>query len=74
MRPVLWRLALVTLEGLLLGLEACTSTPSRFYILNALSASETTQPSRRTGSGHRGRADYDAKVPGSATDRDAYRL
>jgi hypothetical protein len=26
---------------LLLGLEACTSTPSRFYILNSLSASET---------------------------------
>ena len=42
MRPVLWRLALVSLGGLLLGLEACTSTPSRFYILNALSASEAT--------------------------------
>ena len=41
MRPVLWRLALVTLGGLLLGLEACTSTPSRFYILSSLSASET---------------------------------
>ena len=41
MSPVLWRLALVTLGGLLLGLEACTSTPSRFYVLSSLSASET---------------------------------
>jgi uncharacterized protein len=41
MRPVLWRLALVTLAGLLLGLEACTSRPSRFYILNSWAASET---------------------------------
>jgi uncharacterized protein len=41
MSPVLWRLAVVTLVGSLLGLEACTSTPSRFYILSSLSASET---------------------------------
>jgi uncharacterized protein len=41
MCPVVWRLALVTLMGSLLGLEACTSTPSRFYILNTLPASET---------------------------------
>ena len=41
MCPVLWRLALVTLGGLLLGLEACTSLPSRFYILSSLSASDT---------------------------------
>jgi uncharacterized lipoprotein YmbA len=37
----LWRLALVIVGGLLLGLEACTSTPSRFYLLNSLSTSET---------------------------------
>src|SRR5262245_8684279 len=41
MCPHLWRLALVSLVGSLLGLAACTNTPSRFYILNALSASET---------------------------------
>jgi uncharacterized lipoprotein YmbA len=37
----LWRLALVIVGGLFLGLEACTSTPSRFYLLNSLSTSET---------------------------------
>jgi hypothetical protein len=31
----------VVLLGTLLGLGACTSTPSRFYTLNSLSASET---------------------------------
>ena len=41
MCPVLWRLALVMLVGLLLGLEACTSTPSRFYILSSLSTADT---------------------------------
>ena|SRR5882724_2763668 len=41
MCPVLWRLALVAFMGLLLGLEACTSTPSRFYILSSLSPAET---------------------------------
>jgi uncharacterized protein len=40
MRPVLRRLAVVTLAASLLGLGACASTPSRFYILNPLSASE----------------------------------
>lgn len=42
MRPFLWRLALVTLVISLLALGACASTPSRFYVLNPLSASETT--------------------------------
>jgi uncharacterized protein len=41
MRPFVRRLALVTLVVLLIGLGACASTPSRFYILNTLSASET---------------------------------
>ena len=41
MSPVLWRLALVPLAASLLGLGACTSTPSRFYILNSLYTSET---------------------------------
>jgi uncharacterized lipoprotein YmbA len=41
MCPVLWRLALVLLVGMLPWLEACTSTPSRFYMLNSLAASET---------------------------------
>ena len=41
MRPVLRRLALVTLVISPIGLGACASTPSRFYILNTLSASET---------------------------------
>jgi len=41
MAPVVWRLAGVTLVASLLGLGACASTPSRFYILNTLPASET---------------------------------
>jgi uncharacterized protein len=41
MCPVLRRLALVTLVASLLGLGACASTPSRFYVLNTLPASET---------------------------------
>jgi uncharacterized protein len=41
MRPFLRRLALVTLVVSPTGLGACASTPSRFYILNTLSASET---------------------------------
>jgi uncharacterized lipoprotein YmbA len=41
MRPVLWRLARVTLVAALLGLGACASTPSRFYLLTPLSASAT---------------------------------
>ena len=40
MCPVLSRLALGIVGGVLLGLEACTSTPSRFYLLNSLSTSE----------------------------------
>jgi uncharacterized protein len=38
---VLRGLALVTLVASLLGLGACASTPSHFYVLNTLSASET---------------------------------
>jgi uncharacterized lipoprotein YmbA len=41
MRPVLWRLAQVTLVASLLALGACASTPSRFYILNTMAAPET---------------------------------
>src|SRR5882724_6529323 len=41
MCPVLWRLAVVSLVASLLGLGACASTPSHFYVLNTLSASET---------------------------------
>jgi uncharacterized lipoprotein YmbA len=41
MRPFLRRLALVTLVVSPIGLGTCASTPSRFYILNTLSASET---------------------------------
>jgi uncharacterized lipoprotein YmbA len=40
MDRVLWRLAGVTPVASLLGLGACASTPSRFYILNTLPASE----------------------------------
>src|SRR5262245_66066254 len=35
------RLAVMILVASLLGLGACASTPSRFYILNALTASDT---------------------------------
>jgi uncharacterized protein len=41
MGPVLWRLSGVALITALIGLGACTSTPSRFYSLNTLSASGT---------------------------------
>jgi uncharacterized protein len=41
MCPVLRRLAVVSWVASLLGLGACASTPSRFYILNTLPASET---------------------------------
>jgi uncharacterized lipoprotein YmbA len=41
MSPFLWRLVLVTLVGSLLGLGACANTPSRFYMLSPLTASET---------------------------------
>jgi uncharacterized lipoprotein YmbA len=41
MCPVLRRLAVVPLVASLLGLGACASTPSRFYLLNTLSTSET---------------------------------
>jgi uncharacterized protein len=41
MDSVWWRLSRVALVASLLGLGACASTPSRFYILNTLPASET---------------------------------
>jgi uncharacterized protein len=41
MCPFLRRLALVPLVASLLGLGACASAPSRFYLLNTLSTSET---------------------------------
>jgi uncharacterized lipoprotein YmbA len=41
MYSLLWRLSGVALVASLLGLGACASTPSRFYILNTLPASET---------------------------------
>ena len=41
MCPVLRRLAVVSWVASLLGLGACASTPSHFYVLNTLSASET---------------------------------
>jgi uncharacterized lipoprotein YmbA len=41
MCPLLRRLAVVSLVASLLGLGACASTPSHFYLLNTLSASET---------------------------------
>jgi uncharacterized protein len=40
MGPVVWRLGRVALVAALLGLGACASTPSRFYLLHALPASE----------------------------------
>jgi uncharacterized protein len=39
MRPFLWRLSVVAPVVLLLGLGACASTPSRFYMLNTLAPS-----------------------------------
>jgi uncharacterized lipoprotein YmbA len=41
MRLFVWRLSGVALVASLLALGACASTPSRFYILNTLPASET---------------------------------
>jgi uncharacterized protein len=41
MGPVVWRLSGVVLVASLLALGACASTPSRFYLLNTLPASET---------------------------------
>jgi uncharacterized lipoprotein YmbA len=41
MGPAVWRFVLVPLLASFLGLGACASTPSRFYILNTLPASET---------------------------------
>jgi uncharacterized protein len=41
MCPVLRRLAVVSWVASLLGLGACASTPSRFYVLTTLPASET---------------------------------
>jgi uncharacterized protein len=41
MGPVLRRLTVVSWVTSLLGLGACASTPSHFYLLNTLSASET---------------------------------
>jgi uncharacterized lipoprotein YmbA len=40
MCPFVWRLSGVALVAALLGLGACASSPSRFYILNTLPASE----------------------------------
>lgn len=42
MCPVVWRLSGMALVAALLGLGACASTPSRFYILNTVPASEAT--------------------------------
>jgi uncharacterized lipoprotein YmbA len=44
MCPVVKRLAMVVLVATLLGLGACVSTPSRFYMLNPLSPSEGMPP------------------------------
>jgi uncharacterized lipoprotein YmbA len=41
MAPVVRRLTVVIRVAALLGLGACASTPSRFYVLNTLPASET---------------------------------
>jgi uncharacterized lipoprotein YmbA len=42
MYSLVWRFSGVVWVTALLGLGACASTPSRFYILNTLPASETT--------------------------------
>jgi uncharacterized protein len=44
MRPVLWRLSMMALMALLLGLGACASTPSRFYMLNPLAPADGISP------------------------------
>jgi uncharacterized protein len=51
MCPVLWRLAVVTLVASLLGLGACASTPSRFYMLNPLSPAEGMSPASQAEQG-----------------------
>jgi uncharacterized protein len=44
MCPVVWQLVVVALMASLLGLGACASTPSRFYMLNTLAPSEGISP------------------------------
>jgi uncharacterized lipoprotein YmbA len=44
MYPFWWRLSGVALMASLLGLGACASTPSRFYLLNPLSPAEGRSP------------------------------
>jgi uncharacterized protein len=51
MCPVWWRLAVVTLVASLLGLGACASTPSRFYMLNPLSPAEGMSPASQAEQG-----------------------
>jgi uncharacterized lipoprotein YmbA len=48
MRPVCRRLAMMTLVASLLGLGACASMPSRFYLLTPLNASETSPATTAT--------------------------
>jgi uncharacterized protein len=40
MDPLLWRLSVMACMASLLGLGACTSTPSRFYLLNPLAPAD----------------------------------
>jgi uncharacterized lipoprotein YmbA len=51
MDPLWCRLAAVALVAALLGLGACTSTPSHFYILNPLSPSEGISPASQAEEG-----------------------
>ena len=51
MCPVLWRLAVVALMASLLGLGACASTPSRFYMLNTLAPAEGISPASQAEQG-----------------------
>jgi uncharacterized protein len=44
MGPLLWRLSAGIVVTSLLGLGACTSTPSRFYMLNPLAPSDGMSP------------------------------
>jgi uncharacterized lipoprotein YmbA len=44
MGPLLWRLSAGIVVTSLLGLGACTNTPSRFYLLNPLAPSAGTSP------------------------------
>jgi uncharacterized protein len=48
MGSVVWRLSGMALLASLLGLGACASTPSRFYILNTLPASEAVSAAAAT--------------------------